>query len=169
MIMKLVRIENNTGTVVAESDNIESLQKLAASDSRLQILKEFPIPGFKVVDGKLVEQSIQEKIQSGMLKIEDLRDSARHKIRSEIDAYLENASTHNHYKVDRYSREKAMTSLNLISSGKSNLAFYPEAQCLEMLDFLKTIDSKSSIAYQEIEETTNPDRLISISFAEFLN
>lgn len=166
--MKLVKLENNAGVVVAESDNIESLSKLASADPKLKLLKDFPLNGFKILNGEMIEMSISEKVQSGILDIEDLRAQARNKIRSEIDSNLEIATTTSGYKVDRYSREKAMTSLNLIATGKSNLAFYTEAQCLEMLSYLKMIDSCSTNAMQEIESTNNPERLMSISFQEFL-
>jgi len=71
--MKLVRLENNTGTIVAESDNIDSLQKLKSADSSLVILENFPIPGKKVSAGQLVDMTLAEKIATNFFALEDYR------------------------------------------------------------------------------------------------
>ena len=71
--MKLVKLENNTGTVVAESDDIAGLQKLASADSKLVVLEQFPIPGKKVANGQIVSQTEAEKIASNFYSLEDFR------------------------------------------------------------------------------------------------
>lgn len=71
--MKLVRLENNTGTVVAESDDLAGLKKLASADSRLVVLEQFPVPGKKVSAGQIVDQTLAEKIASNFFVLEDYR------------------------------------------------------------------------------------------------
>ena len=71
--MKLIKLENNTGTVVEESDDIAGLQKLASADSKLVVLEQFPIPGKKVSAGQIVEQTLAEKIASNFYVLEDYR------------------------------------------------------------------------------------------------
>lgn len=71
--MKLVKLENNIGTIVAESDDIDSLQKLKSADNRFVLLENFPIPGKKVSAGQIVDMTLSEKIASNFFSLEDFR------------------------------------------------------------------------------------------------